>query len=316
MAKNKKKRSKFLPEQIYEFPKEDVWEYEFVDAKRFKPFYTLEQRDEIARLYGEFQGGACFNGAMICLEGIHRKRPGCVAIELSLGEFFDFLVCNVVGGMKNDRFLRYCSAAGGKDIIEVVDRLMDDFRKEQRRIHRFEDLATSEKLPNVIAMSGLLYDEDGTFLVSKRTSEVIVGQELYGVTVTGSIEPGDMHRPDPFKECAARELAEETGITMDERCFVLRGFSASNDKLQPAAVVDVVADEPLEMERLYPNDKNIKEIRYLVGIGAQDVVNATASHDMTLVAKSHFQKTAARFIASILPPKTLKSVDMFFVIPA
>lgn len=242
---------------IYDFPKSDRWEYELVGESEFSFPFDDKVKEDIAKYYAEYAGGNVYDGDTICLAGIEKTSDYTHLIKISMGRFYDFLLANVIGRevqSKNDRLIRSIAASGASnEVIEGIKLLGERYRQAKNQINCFEDLLSQPFLPNAIAISALVKDENNNFLVSQRTRSVVIGKNLGGVTATGTLELGDCiaasrkdRSIDPFCACAQRELSEESEFkNVDDECFRTRGLFVGHAKLQPIGLVDVEVSHDL-----------------------------------------------------------------------
>lgn len=237
------------------------WQFRMVPSERFVPLYDQQMRVDICEMYAEYAGGVLYDGPTVNLEGISDPdENGDRVVFLSLGGFYDFLACNIIGreSADNDKKIqRYFSVAGAsREMLDMVDALGKRYSRERERIKNFESCIRGSKLPNTIAVSALVIDDEGNALLSRRTDNVIIAKKLYGTSATGSVELSDvaamgkrgkLFTPDssttggldPFCAAAQRELIEETTLQIPSQCFSLRGLVIGRAKLQPIAIVDV-----------------------------------------------------------------------------
>lgn len=286
--------------QIYSFEKDCAWDYNVVPQDGYHQPLEPELAEQVVRLYQEYAGGNLFNGYTVCLDDISEKINHKRTVTLSIGSFFDFLLCNVIGreaSKSNDKIIRAFYASGAsQEILDAVAYLGKRYSQEIKRVHNFNDAIHSVRLPGVIAVSILVHDDNGMCLLSKRTDNVIIGKRLGGVTATGTLEPKDLtlqeraNFDDPFSACAARELSEETTFELPASCFKMRGFVIGKAKLQPIAIVDVRSPIALKknFEVIDPEGGAMDaELYKLAAVDKSQLPRIIAQYDMTEASAYH-----------------------------
>ena len=98
-------------------------------------------------------------------------------------------------------------------------------------IHRLHQI-------NALAVSILVINELSEVLLVRRTDKVGIGQGLFGVTVTGSVDEEDLNAADPIRSCALRELSEELGLHLTNDDLQVKTLVAGKVKRQPVAVIN------------------------------------------------------------------------------
>lgn len=288
---------------VFELQKECLWEYEFTEPKRFAPLYDEKQREALANLYAEYAGGIAFDGTTVCLEGVSEKKDGKRLISLSTGSFYDFVCCNLLArevASQDPRILRYLSTTGASpEIVTLAKTLGKKYSQEKEFVGDFFDCVYSSFLPNTIAVSILVRDPKGQYLLSRRTSNVLLGKHLFGVTATGSVDVQDMlmlgkdgKGINPFCACAMREIKEETSLDIAPDDFKLRALVIGKAKLQPIALVDATTRHslPHQYKEYNPSgDTFDAEIEKLVAIGPEQIKFMIGKYDMTEAAEHHIK---------------------------
>lgn len=287
---------------IYDMPKKVRWEYELIGDSQFSLPFSDEIAEQIVNLYAEYSGGPVYNGPTICLEDIEDISEYTIKMKVSRGRFYDFLLANIIGREAQNpksKIIRSFAAAGASpDVLSAVELLGQRFADAKKQIRSFRDCVKQTLLPNAIAVSILVMDSKGGFLVSQRTDNVIIGKRLGGVTATGTLEFMDCvasarkdREIDPFCACAQRELTEESEFkNLPDHLFTTRALFIGHAKLQPIAIVDVQSplllkgyrtDEPCGSEEVEP------ELRKMVAVGKTDLQSLVFKYDMTEASSYH-----------------------------
>lgn len=286
---------------ILSYDKTCRWDFEIVESSRFLPPYDIGTRETIANLYAEYASGMLYDAPTVCLESISSAERYGEKISLSVGSFYDFVACNIVGReASSGRFVRTAKATGATETTcAMIDELGKSFESYRESLSSFADLFSATRLPNSIAVSVLVYDENGTCLLSKRTNNVIIAKNFGGVTATGTLEPTDLATysaagfDDPFCACAARELQEETSLLYPAAAFELEGMAVGRSKLQPIALVSVAS--PHKLDSIFELDDtdgalDQKELKRIVPISRDRLRKMMRTHDMTEAAIYHISR--------------------------
>lgn len=287
---------------IFDFPKNNHWEYNLSMEPEFSFPFPEEVGHQVVRYYAEYVGGPVYNRPVTSLTSVEAVSDYTTKISLANGEFYSFLLANVVGREAqnaSDKILRAFSAFGAPaEVLAATQLLGDRFKEAKSKIRKFTDCCSTPLLPNVVAISTLVHDAHGNFLVSQRTNNVIIGKNLGGVTSTGTLEPMDCFAAsrkdrniDPFSACAQRELTEETEFkNLPDECFSMRGFFIGKAKLQPIAIVDVLVNENLHGYSSYEpcgSTDSEPELRKITAVPREKLQSLVFKYDMTEAASYH-----------------------------
>lgn len=306
--------------KMFNLLKRERWDYQMTDNVRFKAIYSTKERNQVISFYSRYKNNDVYNGSCVCLEGITTNDNGTKTIFLSIGQFYDFVCCNVIGREMStehgQQFIQYLKENDAPDnIIELAQKLGDAFNQEKENIKSFDDLLKSTFLPNVIAVSTLAFDEEKHYLLTRRTDNVLIGKKLYGVTSTGTVDPADIKlfgpkghkRMNPFCLCAQRELFEETPLQVSLEDFTIRGFTVGLAKLQPIVLIDCFLQMPVsdDYKILNPNrEDELAELMQVVAVPQERLYEMTCRHDMTEASAYHM-----RIHARELPKQEHTSLD-------
>ena len=287
---------------VYELVRKGLWNYKIVPPTRFKPPYSQELREKLALQYIEYAGGVGYDGPMVCLEGISKEGIHGRTAYLSISGFYDFVNCNLIGREAQDpqaKIYRYFKVGGAdREILDATSLLGANFAAEKERITSFEDFLETTCLPNAMAVSILVHDENDNYLLSRRTSNVLLSKGFYGVTASGSVDPGDLaNMPqdgkgglDPFCACAARELAEEIKLGIPDGNFHFKGLVVGKEKLQPIALVDAL------YPRVFPDQFKVydpsegdpdAEVAKIVAVPQSSLAKMPDKYEMTEASARH-----------------------------
>lgn len=286
---------------IFDLPKRSHWEYDFIGDSDFKLPFSDEIIAQIANYYAEYAGGPVYDNPAACLSHIEDVSQYTTKLSFELGSFYDFLLANVIGREvqgNNDRLLRAFSAAGASpEVMQAVQSLGLRFKEARKSIRSVKDCVNQTLLPNMVAISILVHDGRGNYLVSQRTGNVVIGKNLGGVTSTGTLETIDVFAAskknselDPFCACAQRELMEETEFNLPAEAFTTRGLFVGQAKLQPIAIVDVLVDRDLSRYSSWEpcgSKEPQPELKKITSIKKEKLQSIVFKYDMTEASSYH-----------------------------
>ena len=96
---------------------------------------------------------------------------------------------------------------------------------------------------NIIAISVLIKDTLGKYLLVKRSNKVKVSRNIIGVSATGSLLWSDLYESDPIRHSVKKELSEELSLKVEDYQISICDFYISKDKLQPVFICNVLVDD-------------------------------------------------------------------------
>lgn len=300
------------------------WQVSYRGQPRFVLPCDTRVRDEIVERYAVLKGGVFFNGETICID---RILPGEHKIELTRGSFFDLILCNVIGKKcaKNPESLRPL-LANDSAFANTLETIAENYLRAKGKAmasvsspsdassvneyppsviptsFSFEKLINSNLLPNALSVSVLLHDAEEHFLISTRSQSVALGKGLISVTCTGAVERQDLF-PCPsapelqatLRSCAARELAEETGIHLERSAFESTHLFAGAEKLQPVAIVNARCDTSFDspaFRKALREKTDPSEIMRFEAVHARELetISSSAKANMTEASHFHFEQ--------------------------
>lgn len=196
---------------------------------RESTYRSIFTDDEVSTIVGEY-GGRRFNGATVRIGSARLDANGKVErLELEASHYYDLLATNLAIHANTD--------AWSPESQRLVDHLRDKLD-----LKALEDdplgILSYEFLANDLAVSLLLQDGNGNFLLTQRSSAVALSADFYGVSVTGAIDPADLGDMRPIACCCAREAREELGLEISPEEISVRGLFVGPRKLQPIAICD------------------------------------------------------------------------------
>jgi 8-oxo-dGTP pyrophosphatase MutT (NUDIX family) len=187
---------------------------------------------ETVALVGALWSGA-FDGSAVRLEGV-QVGDGQVGLMLSETSFYQLLVSNLLVGRPVDSLLKVGDVALRVKALSVAAEKV-----------AAEDVLGTPWLANALAVSVLIRDSRGDFLLVRRGAALAVGAGLWGVSVSGGLEAADLASENPVVNAVMREVKEELGLSIDPGAVLVEGLFIGDKKLQPVMLCTVALDEPL-----------------------------------------------------------------------
>jgi hypothetical protein len=217
----------------YDITKELV--YKTVDSSLKMPMAKME-RDMIVKAFSLYKKVTYFNAKTVRLENIEDQNEKSI-IKLSLIDFFDFLVINIVS-LQLDDFIQYIKSNDMyHDLHDVINRLKH-YCMEMRKVDDFKTLIYRGMSSNALAVSVLLSDDNGDYLLTQRSKKVGISEKFHSVSATGTVDEVDYCSADPLKNCVVRELHEELNIHVNNENLQMHSIVAGKNKLQPIVIIN------------------------------------------------------------------------------
>ena len=220
---------------VYEYKVDKRIEYKKAEPTIRLPI-TKSARDRIVEAFASYKKFNYFNDKAVRLENIE-NREDKIQLTLSLIDFYDFLVINIVSAQL-EGFVQYLKE---KDIYHLLcDEIecIRKYRNDMLQVKDFTSLITDGISSNALATSVLLVDEKGDYLLTQRGLRTGISEMMHSVTATGAIGEEDYHSEDAIKSCVIRELKEELNLCIDEKDIELKSIVAGKRKLQPIVIVN------------------------------------------------------------------------------
>lgn len=174
-----------------------------------------------------------FDGSAVRLEGV-QVGDGQVGLTLSETSFYQLLVSNLLVGRPVDSLLKVGDVTLREKALAVAAEKV-----------AAEDALGTPWLANALAVSVLIRDSRGDFLLVRRGAALAVGAGLWGVSVSGGLEAADLASENPVVNAVMREVKEELGLSIDPGAVLVEGLFIGDKKLQPVMLCTVALDEPL-----------------------------------------------------------------------
>lgn len=174
-----------------------------------------------------------FDGSAVRLEGV-QVGDGRVGLMLSETSFYQLLVSNLLVGRPVESLLNVGDVALRVKALSVAAEKV-----------AAEDVLGTPWLANALAVSVLIRDSRGDFLLVRRGAALAVGAGLWGVSVSGGLEAADLASENPVVNAVMREVKEELGLSIDPGAVLVEGLFIGDKKLQPVMLCTVALDEPL-----------------------------------------------------------------------
>lgn len=175
-----------------------------------------------------------FDGSAVRLESV-QVGDGQVGLMLSETSFYQLLVSNLLVGRPVESLLIVGDVALREKALAVATVKV-----------AAEDALGRPWMANALAVSVLIRDSNGDFLLVRRGDSLPVGAGLWGVSVSGGLEADDLASENPVVNAVMREVKEELGLSINPGAVRVDGLFIGDKKLQPVILCTVALDEPLE----------------------------------------------------------------------
>lgn len=226
---------------VYRYDIDKPVEYRLVDSTLSLPV-DKAMRDLIISKFSDYKRVEYSNAQVLRVESVEDNNDGKIAVGFSAVEFFDLLALNIIPMVD---FKWYLKSKGVYD--DVKDGLLKLARRNvsAKQVSSFESLVSMGLSSNVLAISVLIKDEDGNYLLTKRSSSLGIGAGVVGVSVTGTVDRKDIGFGNTVMHCAERVLDSTFDICEYILDIHLSSFVAGHNKLQPAAIINCTINKSL-----------------------------------------------------------------------
>lgn len=174
-----------------------------------------------------------FDGSAVRLESV-QVGDGQVGLMLSETSFYQLLVSNLLVGRPVESLLKVGDVALREKALAVATVKV-----------AAEDVLDRPWMANALAVSVLIRDSNGDFLLVHRGSSLAVGAGLWGVSASGGVEAEDLRSGNPIANTVIREVEEELGLKVALDDVQVDGLFIGDKKLQPVMLCTVTLSEPL-----------------------------------------------------------------------
>lgn len=213
----------------YDYP---INEYLYVKKENTSYNCLLEKAeyDSVVSLCGRVFRRNFTNEICVRLDNCFEDNRKTI-IELSRVPFYDFLVSNYLKFNYNRIF-------ENADIEErkILEKFKQNLHFEV--LKTFKNIISEKRLSNILAISLLIRDENGKYLLVRRNNNVGIANNFYSTTVTGSVDDIDYRQTDPILNCAKREMKEELNYELDIDKMKFKKIVIGQNKMQPVALID------------------------------------------------------------------------------
>lgn len=177
------------------------------------------------------------NEVGVRLDYCNRTYINGIALGVSEVRFFDFLTSNYA--LFN--FQRLIDNANMNQKT-ALQKLINIFSTDGEP-DCVEAIIKRRYLANTVAVSFLVSDMHGNYLITKRNSSVGIADGFVSVTVTGAVDGKDFLEEDPFIHCCQREMCEEMGYEIPISCIEPKMIVCGKSKLQPIVLADAKVND-------------------------------------------------------------------------
>ena len=174
-----------------------------------------------------------FDGSAVRLESV-QVGDGQVGLMLSETSFYQLLVSNLLVGRPVESLLIVGDVALREKALAVATVKV-----------AAEDALGRPWMANALAVSVLIRDSNGDFLLVRRGDALAVGAGLWGVSASGGVEADDLRSGNPIANTVIREVEEELGLSINPGAVRVDGLFIGDKKLQPVILCTVTLSEPL-----------------------------------------------------------------------
>lgn len=273
---------------VYEYKIDKNIEYVKSESTIRLPI-TDSAKERMMEAFSSYKGVDYFNNKVVRLEKIE-NRDDKIQLSLSLIDFFDFLIINIISAQLED-FIQYLKE---KDIYytlyDEIERLKQ-YSKDMLQVTDFTSLIVDGRSSNALAISVLLTDEKGNYLLTQRSLKTGISEMMHSVTATGAIEEEDYHSMDAIRNCVIRELKEELNLCVDKKDLKIVSIVAGKRKLQPIVIVNgrVKGSFSELLESIKDAVDFNYEVQKLIITDKETLENILYSESFTEAAEYHLQ---------------------------
>lgn len=215
-------------------------------STRFKSNYLEEEKDELILLCKKVFNRNFSNEKGVRLDYCRRSEQ-TTQIGLSEVFFYDFLLSNFTL-FNIEKLQRVATKSQMKLLIRLKDRFNSDGRPTD-----VDSILNRDYLANTLAVSLLIGDSQGRFLLTKRNGSVGISNGFASVSVTGAIDARDYEANNPFVACCQRELREELNYAIEDSAIKPFMIVCGEKKLQPIVLVNAKVDDIAEIVQSIAN---------------------------------------------------------------
>lgn len=197
----------------------------------FERYFSLDEEKE---LVSELYNGYTFNGGTARLESLDDSEGKCT-IRLATSNFYNLLTTTLLANRVN--------------VPDKVKEFQDSIKK-RGALDELQGVIHNKLLSNDIAVSVMIKDVNGDYILARRGAKVSVGTTLLSTSVTGSMDAEDIINENPVEFTVKREMYEEVHIDEDDIDVTVEGLYIGEDKLQPVFICNVTYDGVFDDEWL------------------------------------------------------------------
>lgn len=185
----------------------------------FKSIFNKEEVEQLLKKY--YKNKILFNSLSFRLENIQVNKNN-INLTLSKSDFYSLLTSNL--------------------LLNKVEEVDIEYKKDS-------DILNNKSFSNNIAVSILIQDINGNFLLTKRSNNLAVGSSLISVSATGSFDY--IEGISDFKKLVfsivQKEIDEELNIKINIENLNIDGLFIDSKKIQPILICSVKLNEPFNI---------------------------------------------------------------------
>lgn len=209
-------------------------------ATPFRSIFSASESDDLIALCKNVFNRSFTNGIGVRLDYCNQENQASI-VGLSEVRFFDFLLSNFAL-LNYEKLLLSASASQARSLKRLKERFTYDGNPDS-----VGSILQREYLANTLAVSFLISDRAGQFLLTKRNATVGISSGFVSVTVTGAIDDNDYSAEDPFRNCCQRELLEEMDYMIDRCAITPFMIVCGEKKLQPIVLANAQVESISEI---------------------------------------------------------------------
>lgn len=213
------------------------WNMRSYDYRRnqrtpYKCPFTEDEKRRLLRLYKyNYNNEECTR-----LDSITNIGQTTV-LQISKVNFFEHLVTNRL----YESQMKFLITANQAD-VDLMHKLCNRL-DTGRLIDGLTTLLSKDYLANILAVSCMIKDTKGKYLIVRRNRRVGVSENFWCVSMTGTVSGEDFESADPIKQCAVRECLEELCYDIEFDNISIPTILCGKAKTQPVALVNVLVDD-------------------------------------------------------------------------
>lgn len=245
------------------------------------PFSEREKQSIVNYFYGNTSDNL-YNGVNVRLDQISEEKDATV-FEISLINFYDLITTNLLL-MNYQVWAQKANKKEKKLLLREVE-----LYKKDGHPQNMIDILKRPYLSGATAISVMINDEQGNYLMVHRNQQVAISKGMMSVAITGAVDETDFVCVDPILSCVIRETREELGLSIHEDDISVRMIVAGKNKLQPIILCDIHSNT--HIRQLIQSAREIgcyaEENNDLVCVSKHELTSILEKYRVTEAAEAH-----------------------------